>query len=897
VSREAQRTAVGLIRRGVAVIPVPAGEKNPGRTGWEDLRISEEEVPDFWTNGQNVGILTGEPSGGLSDVDLDSPEAVAVAGRFLPPTLTSGRESRPHSHWWYKCPGVRSRDWGFWNGEKFEKLLELRSTGRQTLVPPSVHPDGDRYLWHREAGLEASGTTPEELIEALNLLATAALVARRLPPTRDAGGGGRHDYALALAGFMLHPGRLDLGAVEKVLKAAWDAKGWPHDGVRREAHRDLEDIVRDTAARIAVGEPVVGGPTLEERAPGIVKALCKWWGWNTREPEASKAAPGDSENEAEERKPTQAEQLVGCAEGTDLFHTPEGDACARIRVDDHYETQPVRSKGYRRWLVRGFYERYGRPPGAQALQDALGLLEARAHFDGLEREVYVRVAQHADAIYVDLANERWESVEITARGWKVVSSEATPVRFRRPRGMLPLPVPERGGTLEELRRLVNVTDEDSWRLMVAWLVQALRPTGPYPVLLLQGEQGSAKSTAERLLRALVDPSAAPLRTTPRNEHDLFIAATSAWVVAFDNISNLHPWLSDALCRLSTGGGFSTRTLYENREQELFDATRPAIFNGITDVATRPDLLDRALIVTLPHIPEEDRKPEAELWAAFDKARPSILGALFDAVSGALGAVSSLRLERMPRMADFALWATAAEEALGWAPGSFLRAYTGNREEATETALDADPVGIAVRTFMEVRKEWSGTAGELWKALNELADDDIRHSRAWPGAPNALSGRLKRLAPALRRVGIEYEDARLPGGGRQRVKRLKKNTGEKDRPERPDRPARQESPANGRNEAGTILEQAGRSRDDDPQRTVPEESPANRRIRDDRDGRDDNSRPYSKERVGITAPGTGAVRSAHTKEKPAERCIHEFLGGKGCDMCDPNHPLRRKGGVG
>jgi hypothetical protein len=422
---------------------------------------------------------------------------------------------------------VRSRDWGFWNGEKCEKLVELRSTGRQTLVPPSVHPDGDRYLWHREADLEVSSTTPEELIEALNLLATAVLVARRLPPRRDAGGGGRHDYALALAGFMLRPGRLDPGAVEKVLKAGWDAKGWPHEGVRREAHRDLEDIVRDTTARIAAGEPVMGGPTLEERAPGIVKALCKWWDWNTREPRASETAPGDSENQAEERKPTQAELLVGCAEGAEPFHTPEGDAYARIRVDDHFETHLVRSKGYRRWLVRRFYERYGRPPGAQALQDALGLLEARADFDGPESEVYVRVAEHVGAIYVDLANERWEAVEITAGGWRVVSSEANPVRFRRPRGMLPLPAPSRGGTLEELRRLVNDTDEADWRLMVAWLVQALRPTGPYPVLLLQGEQGSAKSTAERLLRALVDPSAAPLRTTPRNEHDLFIAATSA----------------------------------------------------------------------------------------------------------------------------------------------------------------------------------------------------------------------------------------------------------------------------------------------------------------------------------------------------------------------------------
>jgi hypothetical protein len=311
------------------------------------------------------------------------------------------------------------------------------------------------------------------------------------------------------------------------------------------------------------------------------------------------------------------------------------------------------------------------------------------------------------------------------------------------------------------------------------------------VLLLQGEQGSAKSSAERLLRALVDPSVAPLRTTPRNEHDLFIAATSAWVIALDNISNLQPWLSDALCRLSTGGGFSTRTLYENREQELFDATRPLVANGIADVATWPDLLDRGIIVPLPHIPDEERKPETELWAAFERARPAILGALFNAVAGALGAVSSLRLERMPRMADFALWVTAAEDALGWEAGAFMDAYTGNRKEATETAFEADPVAEAVRAFMEKRTEWTGTAGELWKELSGLVDEEVRHTKAWPGAPNALSGRLKRLAPALRGIGVEYGEDREGKSGARR-KKLTKTMDAKDRQNRQSRQPNEKS---------------------------------------------------------------------------------------------------------
>jgi hypothetical protein len=492
-----------------------------------------------------------------------------------------------------------------------------------------------------------------------------------------------------------------------------------------------------------------------------------------------------SEDEAEERKPTQAELLVRCASGADLFHTPAGDSYVTVPVRGHRETHPMKAKGFRRWLVRAYYERYGRPPTNQALQDALTLLEARALFDGSEREVYVRVAGHAGNIYIDLVNEGWEVVEITPAGWRVVSGEDTPVRFRRPRGMLALPTPLPVGDGDDgcddlLRRFFNVSDEKELRLIVAWLVAALRPVGPYPALLFQGEQGSAKSTAERFARAVVDPSAAPLRTTPRNEHDLYIAADNAHVIALDNISTLQPWLSDALCRLSTGGGFSTRTLYENREVELFEGMKPVILNGITDVATRPDLLDRALIVSLPPIPDEERRAEAELWEEFEQLRPTILASLFDAVSGALRSVEDVRLEGMPRMADFALWATAAEEFLGWDTGTFMTAYSGNRQEATDSALDADPVAAAVLDFMADRDHWAGSASELWTALGELVYEGVRKTKAWPGAPNALTGRLRRLAPTLRGVGIEYGEYR---SGRSREKVLTKNKPARDRHDR------------------------------------------------------------------------------------------------------------------
>ncbi|MGF1472426.1 MAG: hypothetical protein ACFB50_11905 [Rubrobacteraceae bacterium] len=698
-------------------------------------------------------------------------------------------------------------------------------------------------------------------------LATATLIARNVPPK-----GGIHDFELALAGFLLRPGRLDEEATLKIMLAAWHAAGVNHRG----AEEGVRSAVESTAEKLAAGESVTGGPTLEESAPGVVKALRKWWGWE-RGPQMHVDA-GEAAND-DERKPTQSELLVRCAGGADLFHTPAGDSYATVPVNDHRETHPVKAKGFRRWLVRAFFEQYDRPPGNQALQDALGLLEARADFDGPEREVFIRSAEHGGNIYIDLASDGWEVAEITATGWRVVAGEDAPVRFRRPRGMLALPMPglqADGADSADglLRRFFNVSEPEDLRLIVSWLVAALRPTGPYPVLLLQGEQGSAKSTAERLVRALVDPSAAPLRTTPRSEHDLYIAADNAHVVALDNISTLQPWLSDALCRLSTGGGFSTRTLYENREEELFDGMKPVILNGITDVATRPDLLDRALVVSLPPIPDEDRRPEAELWREFETTRPAILAALFEAVSGALRSVEAVRLEGMPRMADFAVWVTAAEEALGWEPGAFMDAYTGNRLEATDSALDADPVATAVLEFMSDRDEWTGTSSELWAALGELVDEGVRHTKAWPGAPNALTGRLKRLAPTLRGVGIDYGEDRT-GKDRSRKKRLVKNKPDKDRRDRPHRPPAGNSPEISQVEADSLADSSkgADSSDRPPTEDRPPDRPLESRIdkghtdeADSSDGADDDLQRCSKP----------------PSDSSADVCKHEVEGG--CHLC-------------
>jgi hypothetical protein len=382
----------------------------------------------------------------------------------------------------------------------------------------------------------------------------------------------------------------------------------------------------------------------------------------------------------------QADTLINLARSAELFHTPDRTAFADLMIAGHRETWPIRSKGFRLWLAAQFFEATEGAPSTEAVQSALGVIEARARFNAPERVVHVRVGGLDGRLYLDLCDEAWRAVEIDDIGWRVIDDP--PVRFRRAAGMRALPAPLPGGSVDSLRAFLNVKTDADFVLVVAWALACLRDRGPYPVLVLSGEQGSAKSSFSAILRAMLDPNTAPLRALPREDRDLFIAASNGHVLAFDNVSGLPAWISDTLCRLATGGGFAVRQLYTDQDEVLFDATRPVILNGIEDIVTRPDLADRAIFLTLEPIPEEERRPEAELRAAFEAECPRILGALLTAAAEGLDCLPYTHLPKLPRMADFALWATACGTAL-WPAGSFLSAYSGNRDDAIETVIGAE----------------------------------------------------------------------------------------------------------------------------------------------------------------------------------------------------------------
>jgi hypothetical protein len=378
--------------------------------------------------------------------------------------------------------------------------------------------------------------------------------------------------------------------------------------------------------------------------------------------------------------------------------------------------------------------------------------------------VHLRVAGDDSAVVLDLGDAAWRCVEVRPSGLNVLP--CAPVRFRRTRGMLPLPVPEPGGRIEDLRGFLNLEGDDDWRLVVAWLTAALRPRGPYPVLVLAGEQGSAKSTTARVLRAVSDPSTVPLRAEPRELRDLVISARNSWLLALDNLSSLSVRLSDAIVRLATGGGFAARQLFTDADECLIQAMRPVLLNGIEDLATRGDLLERSLVLTLPRIHEGRRRTETAFWRDFDAARGRIFGAVLEALAGALRELPAVRIDRLPRMADFAAWGVALERALAWPTGSFLGAYERNREKSRALGMEASPLAGALLEVAAAQREWTGTAEELLDVLKAHVAPEVRRQREWPASPRALGNAIRRLAVDLRARGVETRFER--SHGRRRI---------------------------------------------------------------------------------------------------------------------------------
>jgi hypothetical protein len=666
------KAALAYARRGWPVFPLHTPIRglcscgkdcsSPGKHprtphGLKDASVDPRIIREWWRKWPlaNIGIVAGARSG-LLVLDIDGPAGERFVSKKGVPITVSSR-TKKGKHLFFAYPGKPIK-----NRVRCGPELDVRGEEGYVVGPPSLHASGFRYAWIPGCGPDdlAVAAAPEWLLELLQDSPENETEASAGQDVVEQGQ--RNNYLIRQAGGMRRKG---MG--KKAILAA---------------------LLAENDERCK--------PPLDEEEVGRI---------------AESAAHYKPQPDAK-RGPKDSTKLLNLAAEAELFHYGD-QGYATIAVNDHKENWFIRGSMFRRWLQKQFYQAEGRAVNATTLQEALETLEAKALFEGTEQKVYTRLAGHDDKIYLDLANADWEAIEITKDGWDVIANP--PVKFRRPRGMLPLPTPVSGGSMDELRKLVNLS-QDGEVLLWAWLVASLYPRGPYPILILRGEQGSSKSTLARVVRALIDPNACPLRAGPREERDLMVAAANGWIIALDNMSSLSGWLSDALCRVSTGGGFSTRQLFTDDEEKLFDVQRPISLNGIEEFATRGDILDRAIILHLPSIPGDKRKAESSFWKEFENSHQRILGALLDALSTALRNLPNVNLPRLPRMADFARLATATEAAFKWEPGRFMRTYSAYIEDVHNVVLEDSPIVAPLMRLMGREILWRGTVTDLLALL-------------------------------------------------------------------------------------------------------------------------------------------------------------------------------------
>lgn len=426
-------------------------------------------------------------------------------------------------------------------------------------------------------------------------------------------------------------------------------------------------------------------------------------------------------------------------------------------IEDDMRILRIGSQSFAEWISHKFFKEFRRSVNESSIKQVGFTLTGKAKHEGIKKHIYMRTVNYQDAIYIFIGDDGWQKIKVTASGWGLVTE--SDVKFCKPSSMLPLPLPVSGGKIEQLWDYLNISGDDRL-LVLAWMLEAFRSETPFPVLALNGLQGCAKSSTHARIRMLIDPSGCNLRAAPKDIQDIYIGAGSNWIVSFENISRLSSQQQDALCTLATGGGFATRTLYTNDEETIINVKRPVIINSIPIVITAQDLTDRVINIELQKL--ETYRDEIEINAEFEAARPKLFGALLDLLVKTLMKLPLVKLNKPPRMADFARLGEAMTQALGHEAGKFEQTFNENRIESASRAMEASPVAIAIREMAESchgKIVFHGTVNQLFNKLMEN-----RHSfEGWPKSPRGFGDAIRRQTPALHSIGINVSQ-----GGVERI---------------------------------------------------------------------------------------------------------------------------------
>lgn len=455
-------------------------------------------------------------------------------------------------------------------------------------------------------------------------------------------------------------------------------------------------------------------------------------------------------------KKTQAQVILNLVEAnnTVLFRDSSNDLYAGITVDNHKEVWAIDSNDFYMWLNGLYYKHAKKPVKKDSLTQALAVLSAKAKFDCKETiTLSNRVAKKDNCFWYDLSNSQWQVVKITEDGWHI--DDNPPILFNRYRHQIPQIYPNQNGDINRILKYINIKHNHT--LFLCWLVCCFVPDIPHAMAVFFGEKGAAKSTACSFLKKLIDPSALDTLTLQSSSRSLAVNLQQHWFLPFDNVSNISLETSDTLCRAITGGGIQQRRLHTNAEDYIFTFKRCLAINGINNVATRPDLLDRAILIELSRISEKDRRELSVVQAEFVVDLPYILGGVFDTLSKAIKIYPTVKLDKLPRMADFARWGFAIGEALGGYGEKFLNEYNTNQQYQNTEIINSDVVATLLIAFMRDKAEWTGMVSHLFNELSALASKYgiNAKSKVFPSHPNVLSRRLNGLRSNLQAEDITY----------------------------------------------------------------------------------------------------------------------------------------------
>lgn len=450
------------------------------------------------------------------------------------------------------------------------------------------------------------------------------------------------------------------------------------------------------------------------------------------------------------------QKLRELADSFEFFKSENDGFYAIITELSPSEAYDIKSRDFELGLRKLYFEKYGNTAPKNQIEETINHIESLIRFDKYsKRPVFERIGNDgAGRIYIDTNDEQKHVIVIDSNGYDTTIKPNC--IFLRNQSMSPLPLPSKGGELNKLRELLSIPDDATWDIIIAWLFSAYMPKGPYPILVVQGEHGSGKSTLCRILVDLINPNNVPLKTPIKKIDDLMIAAKHDRVLCFDNMSGCSSEMSDALCRIASSGAYSKRQLFSNGNEFSFNVTRPIILNGIDRIAQRQDLADRSFVIYLPGINSGSRKTEKQIWEEFVELKPSILGAMYEVLANILKNIDKTNVITSIRMIDAVNWVTSGEEMLGWPSNRLVNLLNNNKEEIADEAIEDSCIAQAIIQIMEKEELIECLNLELCKRIKEIVDPALQRTSNYPKTYKAFSDHMQRIAPSLRVKGIYYE---------------------------------------------------------------------------------------------------------------------------------------------